>query len=158
MKSIEIQPRSALVGATLLGLGLLSMSAVQSIEFVPDTAPGVSQVFISPGTPLTINGIPTPQQMARVQEGTDLTVPPGKVFVVTGLGSYSAENDLRVGVRFGAQTVLAATISQLTGSGAGPAVVSVPPGMVAQSGELVQAVTLQGAGPYAVVLGYLAEE
>ena len=154
---MKLDALSLLVGAASLGVVLLTVSAFQVPVGSSPTTSLWSTVGLTIDGPVQIEGIPTPQQMMRVQEGAAFDVPEGKLFVVTGLGSYSAENDLRVAVRFGSQTVLAATISQASGAGGGPAVVSVPPGMVAGPEENVQATTLQGSGSFAVVLGYLAD-
>ena len=84
MKPIQIHPLSALAGAGILGLVLLATSASQAH---PTTFP--ANPF-----PVTVEGIPTPQQMMRVVEGQPFTVPAGKVFVLTGLGKAGSGGQL----------------------------------------------------------------
>ena len=99
--------------------------------------------------------------MMRVMGGTPFTVPQGKLFVVTGLGStttLSVLTELSVSVEFDGVPVVSALIIAGDGNnltGGGPAIPSVPPGIVANEGTVVS-VSMNFVDP-GVVLGYLAD-
>ncbi|GJM22523.1 MAG: hypothetical protein DHS20C15_24380 [Planctomycetota bacterium] len=111
----------------------------------------------------TIAGIPAPSQMHRVVEGSPFTVPAGKLFVVTGLGStgytLQATSSKRVQAFVNGTPALAALMTDWAGGGSyaggGPAIPAVPPGFVVAEGETVSVEDPSiDAG---VVLGYLAD-
>ncbi|HEX6885983.1 MAG TPA: hypothetical protein VF530_21595 [Planctomycetota bacterium] len=144
MKSETIHPVSAVAGAGLLGLVLLAAAAAQT----PVT---LQQIPTGQSGQLRVAGIPTPQQMKRVVEGQPFTVPPGSLFVVTGLGQTQILTGSSANLRFDGQVALTCVFS----SGLPPLGV-VPPGLVAPGGTLISVET-PGGGATALVLGYLVD-
>lgn len=145
MKPVSIHPLSALAGVGLLGLVLLATGAVQT----PGQFQKLGRWF--PG-PIQVEGIPTPQQMMRIVEGQPFTVPPGKLFVVTGLGLAQLTTGFGANLRIDGQAILTYHWS----SGVSP-FGDVPPGLVASAGSVVSTDTTTPGGVHAVVLGYLAD-
>lgn len=144
----KIDPKSTLIGALLATVAFLGLGAAQ-------TAAAIRL------GPVTVRGVPTPDQMVRVVEGSPLTVPADKVLVVTGVGSTAntpINNTLAIQILFDGQVVLGAQVKVTDAngvSGAGPAIPSVPPGLKAGAG---QQVAVQDDGPFlGVLLGYLAD-
>ncbi len=135
---MRIDKLSALFGAMLAGLVFVALAAQQ-----------ITPAKLLLSGPVTVRGIPTPNQMVRVVEGVPFVVPAQKVFVVTGLGSNGhlfapgpAPNK-HVRVSFDGVSVLEAMILEWQGggsySGGGPAISEVPPGLVAPAGTTVTA-------------------
>jgi hypothetical protein len=143
MKSVSIHPFSALAGAGLLGLALIASGAVQ--------VPGNVQPILLSNGMVRVAGIPTPQQMMRVHEGQPFTVPPGKLFVVTGLGQAQLITGYAANLRFNGQIILTYNFS----SGLSP-FGDIPPGLAAPAGTVVSTDT-PGGGTTAVTLGYLVD-
>jgi len=142
MKSRRIDHSSALFGATALGLLLLVTGAgVKEPQFLK----------LPVESTLTIAGVPSPDQMIRVVDGEPMTVPVGKRLVVTGLASLpEPPPSQRVGVLFDGEYVIQAGLTD--GSIAG-----IPPGLVAQSGTVVEVRDNNGtAQKSCVLLGYLS--
>ena len=138
MKQIVIHPGSAMAGAAIAAVAALALSSQGVARFEPiPCQPGTFQVQVA--------GIPAPHTMVRIQEGSPYTVPPGKLFVATGLGSTSSSGtDVAiefdgVPVWFGSLTSNAQTTH------------AVPAGLVSGPGSTVSA-----AGISSTVLGYLA--
>jgi hypothetical protein len=99
-----------------------------------------------------VAGIPAPSQMRYVTNSSPFTVPPSKLFVVTGVG-YVAAGAKEVEVQFNGTTVLWRR-PELTGAqgsiSIGP--MTVPPGLAAPAGTVVSTPQQQG-----LILGYLAD-
>jgi hypothetical protein len=170
MKNINItlQPLSLLVGAALVGLSLVTSGA-----FTPQGSSGARDV-----SAIQILGQPRPQEMMRVTEGAAFTVPPNKLFVVTGLLSTYAvapsDGDNIVTLAFDGQDIAAALLSgarrgsaspggsqenssshTVSPYGGGPSLASVPPGLVATAGQVVTVIdNTSGVG---TALGYLVD-
>lgn len=143
-----------IAGIAAAGGLLLLMGAAQAIQPI--------KLFTING-PVEVTGIPRPDQLMRVVEGTPFVVPTGKLFVVTGLGStghaYAPGPDKRVAISFNGTAVLEAMIYDWQGGGSygggGPAVPEVPRGLVAAEGT---SVTVADEGTDSgVALGFLAD-
>lgn len=131
-------------------------------------------------SPQRIAGIPAPEDMLTLVEGTPFVVPAGKVFVVTGLSrravSVSGLNPLvsSVGVRFDGITQLVGYIGGTGGGWVGTIGnveatnwAEVPPGLFATEGVSVDAIeetysnpslngpAAESSGATAIVTGYL---
>ena len=78
MKPITIHPGSALAGAALAAVSLLASSAVQTTTHSSIPAPWRD--------PIRVVGIPDPRDMVLIKEGQPFIVPPGRTFVLTGMG------------------------------------------------------------------------
>lgn len=143
---------SALCGAGVATLVLFTTSAVQERGSMSQVSPGNNQeAVILPVGPVAVAGIPTPSQMMRVEEGTPFSVPPEKVFVVTGVGSNTTNTSINITVSFDAVSVWHWKV-RTNDVQSTPAV---PPGLVAQAGEVVSVVDDHTGR--AVILGYLAD-
>src|SRR5262249_5193403 len=134
----------AFAGAGLLGLVLIAAGAVQ----VPGKAVAIPTLGLGP---IQVSGIPTPQQMMRIHENQPFTVPPGKLFVATGLGQAQLITGYAANLRFAGQVIVTYNFS----SGLSP-LGSLPPGIVASGGTVVSTDT-PGGGATAVALGYLVD-
>ncbi|MEM7310741.1 MAG: hypothetical protein AAF682_28970 [Planctomycetota bacterium] len=158
---MKLDALSSLLGAACLGAALFTMSALQApAGSTPTTAPWGWPALTITG-PVQIDGIPTAQQMTRIVEGTPFPVPPGKLLVCTGLGSNvpGTNDELRdLFVAFDGEDVLSArTLQQSTYpsiTGGGPSIASIPPGLVAPEGTVVEVSDNVGT---AILLGYLAD-
>ncbi len=109
MKPIQMHPASALVGlcAALAVFGLTSM--------VQTTRPIVLELK----GPVRVEGIPTPQQMVRVVEGSPFTVPVGKLLVVTGTGATGWNPSSGLSIKFDGVIVLNTRLHSASGEGFG---------------------------------------
>jgi hypothetical protein len=92
-----------------------------------------------------VDGIPTPQQMVRVESGIPYLVPDGKLFVLTGLGAAeSSINHVRLivngVVEVGRDQMLNAS---LDGSWDTTSIAPAPPGFTAAPGDILE-VTVEG--------------
>ncbi len=98
-----------------------------------------------------VEGIPSPQQMMRVVEGTPFTVPDRKVFVVTGVGSPNNDaEDVRLYID-GLQVLQSAHTT--SGENGTTTLRPVPAGLAVLEGETV---SVDGGGQStAIILGYL---
>ena len=136
MRLIDI--RSAIAGAGLAAgiFGLVSMT----------TAPPYHVLHIQ------TEGVPTPNQMMRVVEGTPFTVPGGKVFVLTGLGES--------GTGGGTTTLSVDGVPEVSGNLTSscwptlPSILPVASGFAVQAGSVVE---VTGAGSASRAWGYLAD-
>jgi hypothetical protein len=131
---------AAFVGSALTFgvVGLMSMTQV---------LPAGQHVIVSYG--------PHPSDMITVREGTPLVVPPGKLFVLTGLGS-SAANAPEVTLVINGQPeaqVLPGTTTYDTSS-----IKSVPIGFTAPAGSTIELVGGLGGQNDARAWGYLADQ
>ena len=116
------------------------------------TASPLTALGLKISEPIQVEGIPTPQQMMRVVEGTPFIVPAGKRFVVTGLGSTTTNTDIRITISFNTTPVWHWMVKEADVQ----ATPLVPTGLVAAEGETVEVVDNHVSGQ-AVVLGYLAD-
>ena len=98
---------------------------------------------------LIVKGIPTPAQMIRVVSDIPMSVPAGKRFVATGLGTTHGE--LTSEVLIDGQLLLKARLDNMYGY-----VIPIPPGMAARAGSIVK-VKDNVTPSDAVLLGYLAD-
>ena len=167
MKSIQfsLHPVSALAGAFILALCLVSLGA-----FAPQVPSNERDI-----SAIQILGQPAPQEMMRITEGANFTVPPEKIFVLTGLlSSYAAattNGDQIVSLAIDGEDVAAALlygarigfspggqpdkVIPVSPYGGGPAIVSVPPGLTVVSGQVISVSdNTTGKG---VALGYLVD-
>lgn len=151
--------RSALIlGLCVATAGVLVLTLRDLFAQSPLT-PGVRVAVLNP---LEVLGVPSPQQMMRVEEGTPFTVPTGKLLVITGLASNGftfGNADKLVQLSFGSQPVIAAMLLDWQGGGSytggGPAVSSIPPALVAQAGVVVS--VQDPTTDLGIALGYLVD-
>ena len=140
---------SALVGAASLGVVLLTVSTFQA----PTGSSPARQLFSTLGItidgPVQVEGIPAPNQIMRVVEGTPLTVPVGKIFVAVSLGS------LKGGSHTTELHFDSAKVFQVTTSGA---LAELPrPYIAAGPGTVVEPMFGDGDPDDAEVWGYLGD-
>ena len=145
MQSITLHPRSLLAGAAIASLAWFTTSAQFS-------SPVVSRVVVEQ----RIAGIPTADQMVRIEQaGGPFTVPAGKILVITGLGAIGDHGDSNLVI----DGVLVAEANTDTPGGAGssstPSIRALPAGLTATAG---QDVTVSAGGSGGIVLGYLVDE
>ena len=142
MKQIQltIHPFSALIGAALVCLTMLTVGAiaVQGSSSTRDVS-AIEDV----NSPRAANAV-------AVYEGVAYTVPSGKSLVVTGIGLISGANG-DVYVKFDSVSVLCAEPGSMYHS-----LVPVPFGLVAKSGQIVKAYT-PPSSDWGVILGYLVD-
>ena len=86
---ITVHPSSTLLGALALATVLIVAGAMQA-----PTASGhravqspVMDLGLTIDGSVHVEGIPRPEEMMRIEEGTPFTVPAGKALVLTALGS-----------------------------------------------------------------------
>lgn len=152
MRTIQLtlHPLSALVGAALLGVVLLTASAVQS--------PSPQRVAVV--NPLSISGLPTPQEAVQIVEGSPLTVPPGKLFVLTALGTH--ETDSNPPAELYVDNVLEVSAVSVVNPGtvnnpeASTSIVATPPGFAVAAGRVVD-VRRGDSTPDGRAWGYLTD-
>lgn len=141
MKLIQLHPVSLLVGLAggLTGLLLMSQSAVTTLP--------TARVEVGPH----------PRDMVQIREGSPYVVPPGKYFVLTGLGSIAGggtDNVLRVNGQIEARTLFYA------GSGpifTGGYLTAVPTGLAIPWGSTVEVTTSGAPLGGGRAWGYLAD-
>ncbi len=106
--------------------------------------------------PIVVEGVPTPGQMIQITELQSLMVPPGKLFVVTGLGSFKNSGGSGITLlRFdGVETV---RVNITTSTGNGSTVKLIPPGLTAPAGTLVEVLGGDSTPDDARCWGYLAD-
>jgi hypothetical protein len=142
MKKLQSQPLQA-----------LSVAAVLVAAFALFAPPSDARAARGSRS-LQIEGVALPSMTRRATELALLAVPDGHVFVVPGL-ARAATSPLayRVDVRFDGETVLKTSFSY-DPEGACGMVCTLPSGLVAESGALVEVAATMNAG--GVLLGYLA--
>ena len=153
MKLVQIHPLSLVVGAALFSLGSLLVGAQQTptVSGAPTDDRTFAEVPITLSGPVQVEGVPTPQQMMRIDEGSPFMVPAGKIFVATGTGfTNSPPGQHQALVEFDNTSVL----NNQADSGR-PTTMAIPPGLVAHEGTVVR-VSGNASNP-AVLLGYLAD-
>jgi hypothetical protein len=149
MNSRKFHATSALAGVAGAALvaGLLGFQQVGNPA--PVRVPSGPSLFL--GSPVVVEGIPTPDQMVAFQQ--TFTVPPGKRLVITGLGSVG-NVDGTANLFFDGAVVLASKPGG-TSSGDGCSVRPVPPGLTAKEGVVV---TVSNVGvAFGRVHGYLVD-
>jgi len=97
----------------------------------------------------SVRGLPRPTEMMRIVKGTPLTVPAGKRFVVTGLGTTQSERT--ADIQIDGHLALRARLDNTTGY-----VVPVPAGITATEGKTIEVLDNNPTGA-AVLLGYLTD-
>lgn len=115
----RVHPVSLALGLALGICAILSMSQASVIN-----------------TPLRVEYMPHPRDMVQIKEGTPYTVPVGKVFVVTGLGSTAAVNAPMAALAING-TVEATTIVQGCGGTETRSVVELVAGLTAPAGSTI---------------------
>ncbi len=148
MKTNRIHAPSAALGALVLGLaGLLIGAQVVGPAPVAVPRPTLNAGVLIAGGPVTVRGIPTPQQMLRIEENTNYTVPAGKIFVATGIARINGDQDFGY-ISFDGQVVARF-----------PVPMEIPAGLTAPAGTVVNVVCTAFATctvpPVMVLLGYL---
>ena len=100
-----------------------------------------------------IAGIADPSEMMRVVQGQPFLVPPGKAFVVTGVGAIGYATS-STNVLFDGVNVMLTVQVEFTSMTSQGRVVHVPPGLTAREGVTVEPQGWSGPG---VLLGYLTD-
>ncbi|HKX45873.1 MAG TPA: hypothetical protein VJP77_04175 [Planctomycetota bacterium] len=132
---------SGLVAVAILVTG--AVSATRS----PQLATAVNLTTLVGAGPLTVGGIPGPNQMHTIGAGETYVVPPGARYVVTGVGAVDQFVSLAQ-IRFDDVPVLAPILFD---GAERRATASIPAGLVAQPGTSIRA-----ALDTVVIFGYLA--
>lgn len=161
---MRLDPRSAVVGA------ISAAALAATLSWAQTTAPPLIQQGQVPratlptalfnNKPILVAGIPTPQQMVRIEGGVQFIVPQGKLLVFTGMGSMDGPGTTFAPKIFinGKSTLVGHLIVEQGPkmiAGAGPALIAIPPGLVAVEGDVV---AVEGTGTFpAIALGYLVD-
>lgn len=137
MKPIQLHPQSVLVGLAGGFFALLLMSQVTTVTFP------TARVEVGPH----------PRDMVQIVAGTPYTVPPGKIFVLTALGSKFSGLGAGLLVNGGTEPEVSAP-----GNPGTPGMMAVPPGLTFTWGT---SLTVYGVGStsqsHARAWGYLAD-
>lgn len=146
MRPVVLHPGSLAIGVVAAGACMLVASAqAPQVESTLHPAPRKVEMHIV--------GIPDPNDMVMIKsESGAYTVPPGKIFTLTGVGTLEGGWKATVTIdgigvasreqNFGSPTQPFSTISP------------VPPGITAQPGHVVEIVVASGAGR---ATGYLVD-
>lgn len=137
MKTIPLHPASLLAGLAI-GAGFLFLTSQTSTVTFPTARVEVG---------------PHPRDMVQIHDGQPFTVPPGKLFVLTGLGN-TTQGPVAV-LRVNGQ-IEVKTDTSLSGFGA-CYVAAVPSGFSVPSGASISVETVGPSLGYARAWGYLAE-
>ena len=179
MKTIEIHPLSAALGATFVGLTLLTLGFSPAVSSCSSSSSGgtttttgfgggeepydvtvlndltiesMPSVDISSLTSIRVKGIPTHEDFVVIEFNDPYTVPAGKVLVLTGTVNKS-NNGGRPRIMFdGVEVMHSSTYVDFA--------VNIAPGLHANSGVIVEALDTTGTTSPNVVyrlLGYLEE-
>lgn len=150
--TITLHPVSLLVGAAALGGVLSLVSAVQAPASTgAATARAVSQVPLTITNAIEVKGVPVPENMVQIKEGTPYVVPAGRMFVVTALGSsYGAAQQGWLNVN--GQTELLVNLNGNIPSGN---IIAVPTGLSIPGGATI---SVHGTGQLGRAWGYLAAQ
>jgi hypothetical protein len=133
-----------------MGLVFVCVAAMQSS---PRDTISASLLPLTISGKIQVAGIPTPQQMMRVVEGSPFTVPANMLFVVTGTAVDAWNTNSGHQTLFNGTVVLNSRIHNGVGTGA-LSVMPIPPGLVAPAGTSIDCAAGAGKG---IVLGYLAD-
>jgi len=127
MKTSTLIVPAALAAGVLIGGYFTAPAGAQAV--------GLASVPIVVRGPVQVEGVPTPQQMMRVKQGTPFTVPAGKLFVVTGVGAETMSQ----GADYIAIVIFDGLDAWATSIAANGAAIDghVPAGLVAQQGQVV---------------------
>jgi hypothetical protein len=139
-RSISLHPLSLVLGVVFAGICFLSMSQVW---------PAGQHVIVGYG--------PEPRDMVQIHEGTSYTVPAGRLFVLTGLGSG---NFCTSPCALAVNGIHEASIGQSYNSGlfTGQSVQAVPPGFTAAPGSIIDVTDGCASADDARAWGYLAPQ
>jgi hypothetical protein len=151
MKPITIHPMSALAGVASSILVFVALGAQSPVvESILHPAP-------RPSAQVQVVGIPAPEDMVLIKEEDGaFTVPPGKVFVLTGIGADQLTTGItdflidNVLILRGPSVVLWGSDF---GFNPGPSIAPVPAGVVARSGA---SITVDDTLQLGRATGYLA--
>lgn len=143
---------SVFVASTLLAL-LVGGSLLSNLADGQTTPTGITLIgpagLTGPSTTVNVHGIPRPDQMMWLKEGTLYTVPTGKIFVCTGLGYFGITSGTTLGVQINSIEVLRIQAKET--------VTPIPPGLVATAGQTIECWESPGAGQFGILMGYLAD-
>ena len=141
MKPITIHPLSALLGAAVLAVPLVLMSAQSEIVW-PRQVP----------IPVTVQEMPDPQDMITIRQvDGPFVVPEGKTLVLTGLGTRMLNGDVQL-YADGEEVMKHAYVTT-----ANPcSVAHVPVGLTFPAGTSIT-MTQVSAETWGVALGYLVD-
>jgi len=141
-RALRLHPASLALGLVLAGIAFLSMS----------------QAIVAT-SPLRIEYAPHPRDMVQVIQGVTYTVPPGRIFVLTALGTgegTSARAALKVNGLPVQSTGMAA--SGYNGALVGNSVVASPTGLTAKAGDVLEVWNYSIGSDAARAWGYLAPQ
>lgn len=131
MRSITFHPASLALGVILGVISFVSMGQATTIT---------PSVF---GSTVRVEYLPHPSDMVQIRGGTPYTVPPGKIFVLTGLGNYAGSSGTAqtVGLLVNGQreVTVAAAVN------VSPSVKAVPVGFTVSAGSTVDVVEITGS-------------
>lgn len=143
---------STLLGAAFAVLLVIAIGAQSPIPVLKCRVPHANEQVIK------VKGIPAPEDMVRIIEGSPFVVPEGRVFVATGVGVDHEVAPGRAEIRFDGVSVFYRQWRNIFGGANGFASESsVPPGLVAPPGTVVTVDNSLGATYKAILLGYLAD-
>ena len=134
----SFNPLSAVVGALLAAVVFLTMSQT-----------GSGSGLQAPG-PARIEYLPHPREIFRIEEGTQFTVPTGKVFVLLSIG----RRPLGTGQWGGEQFRCNATNEWVPANGPGSCSAA-PPGLTYPGGSVLDVVDSYGAPNDVYATGYV---
>ena len=124
--NITIHPFSALIGAAIVCLTMLTVGAV-TVQGSSSTR-DVSAIE-------NVNE-PHPRDFVRIDEGTPYTVPTGKILVITGCGALDGNGSRRGQIQFNGIPIVGFTLAGVN-FGASSPVVTFSTGFAAPSGTVV---------------------
>ncbi len=140
---------------------IATLSAVVAVFALSSAAQTASQISIILRRPVVVEGVPTPDQMMRIEEGSPVTIAADQLFIATGLGvrNYSNTSTISVSAHFNGGMVMEAhpivnSNNSIPITGGGSSVVPIPPGLKAGPGTMISVDCDDGVG---VLLGYLAD-
>ena len=148
---------SVSVAATVATAPLVAFHfGIPMVLLVSSQSPTFTATPIPP-TKTQILGIPTPQQMMRVVEGMPFTVPPGKIFVATGLSftTLLSVSSGGKGINLNVDNIVAVH-TRIGGQFAPTQVVPLPGGLTASAGSVLD-VGGGDSGSDTSAWGYLAD-
>lgn len=150
-RSLSLHPVSLVLGIALCAICFFSMSQVAPLG----QHPIAQHVVVGYG--------PDPRDYVQIREGTPFTVPPGKLFVLTGLGSADAlppgtpQFRLRVNGQVEVTTSTSNNESGVSSAvGDARSVVPVAPGFTAPEGSVID--VQDGSLGHGRAWGYLAPQ
>jgi hypothetical protein len=154
MKPIQIQPSSALLGAAVALLALLTAGAWQS-----EPALRARTEALPLSGRVDVRTDPDPRQVVHVVEGKEYKVPEGKLLVLMALGSteLSESSDLYSVILEVDGVIELETVGGAITLTTQFTMHTVPPGFVVPAGKTVTVRTGQGKGNIARAWAYLED-